>query len=768
MKKLFLLLSLFTLFANAQVTAPTRNAGGFGAGFTNNDMAASAIIEARSTSKGVLFPRMTTTQRNAISSPATSLIIFNTTTGKYNYYTGSAWAELGASGTVNPTFDDVLSYGNTATDRIVQLRNSSDANLRADLESYQARYYDTTSTNESLITPDGIHGYTFYSKNPSISTDRLICDELGGIITYSSLNIRNDDFETTALGGTLHSTVSAVRHWYTPDHDGTLATTSDITATNADALKRNGSNANSDVDLAGYGLLANTVRAKNGDNTKYVALDQTDGVVVHTNNYDGKIASDDLIADEKFQLPNKGGAGGTLATMADIAASSTLDGVLANGNTSMTPIIIGTDFDNGLMMHPSFSNISENSSSYIKQVGFSADNFYSLLTDIVGGVGYQAYLSPYEGLGLKTGTSISGTAHLKSDLVDHNVTIQLPNESGTLLTSAGLSSYLTTSTAASTYAPLASPTFTGTVSGITKSMVGLSAVPNTDFSVASNLPSGIDATKIGTGVVSNTELGYVDGVTSAIQTQLNGKQASLSGTGFIKASGSTISYDNSTYLTANQSISFTPNAGGDITGSSSGATSLTPLLSIGSGKVTSTHILDGTITNADISSSAAIDASKIDNVERYFHRDGTTSAAVNATSNTILTSKLLTANTLATGSIFEVLCDIQRVGANAGCTYRIYTNTSNSLTGATQLATYTNLTTQLENRFRRTFCVKSGSLIYSLTSSTSSLNDLAVATTAPSSTSFNPTVDNWIIIAVQPSNASDTFTAEYFTIKGIR
>jgi hypothetical protein len=38
--------------------------------------------------------------------------------------------------------------------------------------------------------------------------------------------------------------------------------------------------------------------------------------------------------------------------------------------------------------------------------------------------------------------------------------------------------------------------------------------------------SGIDAVKIGAGSVSNTEFGYLDGVTSAIQTQLNAKQDS--------------------------------------------------------------------------------------------------------------------------------------------------------------------------------------------------------------------------------------------------
>lgn len=44
---------------------------------------------------------------------------------------------------------------------------------------------------------------------------------------------------------------------------------------------------------------------------------------------------------------------------------------------------------------------------------------------------------------------------------------------------------------------------------------------------ASDIPSGVDAAKISSGVVSNAEFNYLDGVTSAIQTQLDGKQATL-------------------------------------------------------------------------------------------------------------------------------------------------------------------------------------------------------------------------------------------------
>ena len=56
------------------------------------DADASAILDVSSTTQGFLPPRMTESQRIAISSPATGLLVFQTdaTTGLY-YYTGTQW-----------------------------------------------------------------------------------------------------------------------------------------------------------------------------------------------------------------------------------------------------------------------------------------------------------------------------------------------------------------------------------------------------------------------------------------------------------------------------------------------------------------------------------------------------------------------------------------------------------------------------------------------------------------------------------------------------
>ena len=68
-----------------------------GYGFTNNasvTVDASAVVQIDSTTKGVLLPRMTTTQINAISSPATGLMAYNTTLNQICFHNGTAWRKV--------------------------------------------------------------------------------------------------------------------------------------------------------------------------------------------------------------------------------------------------------------------------------------------------------------------------------------------------------------------------------------------------------------------------------------------------------------------------------------------------------------------------------------------------------------------------------------------------------------------------------------------------------------------------------------------------
>jgi len=80
--------SLFSgqLYVGSNFTTTYRlNVGAFGS------PPASAEMAVTSTTRGFLPPRMTTTQKNAISTPATGLVLYDTTLNKLAVYTGSAW-----------------------------------------------------------------------------------------------------------------------------------------------------------------------------------------------------------------------------------------------------------------------------------------------------------------------------------------------------------------------------------------------------------------------------------------------------------------------------------------------------------------------------------------------------------------------------------------------------------------------------------------------------------------------------------------------------
>lgn len=87
---------LFQTTSDTTNTAVTRLAIGSNGniGIGTSTPVATAALQIDSTSKGFLPPRMTTAQRDAISSPAEGLIIYNSTTKKLNFYNGSAWAAV--------------------------------------------------------------------------------------------------------------------------------------------------------------------------------------------------------------------------------------------------------------------------------------------------------------------------------------------------------------------------------------------------------------------------------------------------------------------------------------------------------------------------------------------------------------------------------------------------------------------------------------------------------------------------------------------------
>ncbi len=111
-----------------------------GIGVTNPH--ASAALEISSTKKGILFPRMNTTERDAIATPAEGLMIYNTITNCINTFRGGAWKS-------NCDANDMAVWGltgNTATTPGTHFVGTTDA---------QDLLFKTTGTERMRILAGG-------------------------------------------------------------------------------------------------------------------------------------------------------------------------------------------------------------------------------------------------------------------------------------------------------------------------------------------------------------------------------------------------------------------------------------------------------------------------------------------------------------------------------------------------------------------------------------------------------------------------------------
>ncbi len=110
MRKLIVFLLLINTFSSVYSQNVAINTSG-------NPPDGSAMLDISSADKGLLIPRMA--DPTSISSPATGLVAYSTTTNSFWYYNGSSWNEIGSGGSNGGTLDDAYDYGGSGAGRII-------------------------------------------------------------------------------------------------------------------------------------------------------------------------------------------------------------------------------------------------------------------------------------------------------------------------------------------------------------------------------------------------------------------------------------------------------------------------------------------------------------------------------------------------------------------------------------------------------------------------------------------------------------------------
>jgi len=187
-------------------TATFLRSPGGSVGIGTSSPSASALLDVSSTTKGALMPRMTTTQRDAISSPATGLELFNTTTNTKQIYDGTRWVE--AAHPLYKVYTALLTQSGTSAPTATVLENNLGGTVvwtRTGGGSYVATLSGAFTSNKTHLPNTSIYSedqngdflftkYTWVDANTiTLSTINLVSlasQEMENTVEILSVEIR--------------------------------------------------------------------------------------------------------------------------------------------------------------------------------------------------------------------------------------------------------------------------------------------------------------------------------------------------------------------------------------------------------------------------------------------------------------------------------------------------------------------------------------------------------------------------------------------------
>lgn len=198
-------------------------------GLNNTNPDASSILDATATDRGVLVPRMTTAQRNAIVSPAKSLMVFDTDLNLFYYNSGTsgspAWVSILNTGSgwhgsqtrikilpsdfqsnkSNP--DKFPAYDNNGTNKGMSPGHSNNSlfafiAIPTGYKATHARIYGSSTDNVNVYESDISTGTWSASKgNAATGTEIDITDVNSSTTNFLVLEIQTNNANDIIYGG---------------------------------------------------------------------------------------------------------------------------------------------------------------------------------------------------------------------------------------------------------------------------------------------------------------------------------------------------------------------------------------------------------------------------------------------------------------------------------------------------------------------------------------------------------------------------------------
>ena len=157
----------------------------------------SALLDVKSTDKGVLIPSMSKAQKNAIVAPATGLLVFQNTPDSvgFYFYNGTIWLWLATASNINAW----ATTGNAGTDTAVNFIGTTD-NMPLRFKQNNNWVGQLNSNNSNFFIGTNSGSNTMASTNTAFGANSLVSNNIG--IGNLALGTAAMSFNTSASRNT--------------------------------------------------------------------------------------------------------------------------------------------------------------------------------------------------------------------------------------------------------------------------------------------------------------------------------------------------------------------------------------------------------------------------------------------------------------------------------------------------------------------------------------------------------------------------------------
>lgn len=284
----------------------------------------SAILDVKSTSQGVLISRMTESNKNAITSPATGLIIYQTdNTSGFYYYNGTIWVKLSSLNESTYTAGTGISVvGNTITntvpDQTVTLTGGGATTVTGTYPNFTVNSTDNNSGGS--VTSVGLSLPSIFSvTNSPVTTSGTLT---GSLATQNANTVFAGPTTGSAAVPTFRTLVSA-----------------DIPSGSGNYIQNGTSQqttANYNID--GNGTLGGDINVNGSDVNGPGINGGSNGILRINSNTDVRVALDkDANGSQSFDVTNDGGS--TAVFSVTEAGNVTTNGYVRMLESGTTPTL---------------------------------------------------------------------------------------------------------------------------------------------------------------------------------------------------------------------------------------------------------------------------------------------------------------------------------------------------------------------------------------------------------------------------------------------